>query len=139
MCGGGGSASNDDEKQNQTAVFKKNDNPMTGYNPGDIVQERLDPVGNPTQAPKNYPGTNIAKGTTNLMTNTNGSNDRSDTAKDNRVSGALLEQGARTAMYMANASKTHYYTFVFIGERVRIVLEGRNIETWNLYYNFHWL
>lgn len=102
MCGGGGSASNDDEKQNQTAVFKKNDNPMTGYNPGDIVQERLDPVGNPTQAPKNYPGTNIAKGTTNLMTNTNGSNDRSDTAKDNRVSGALLEQGARTAMYMAN-------------------------------------
>ena len=41
MCGGGGSASNDDEKQNQTAVFKKNDNPMTGYNPGAVSYTHL--------------------------------------------------------------------------------------------------
>ena len=61
MCGGGGSGSKDDNIEKVVAPvanFKPNDNPMTGYKPGDIKQERLDPIGNPTEAPKNYPGTN---------------------------------------------------------------------------------
>lgn len=111
MCGGGGSGSKDDNIEKVVAPvanFKPNDNPMTGYKPGDIRQERLDPIGNPTEAPKNYPGTNIVQGTTNLNY---APDDRDETFRsgnttprpdNNKLGKAIVEQGFRTATYMAN-------------------------------------